>query len=237
MAVRTAVLLILLLAACRSVPESPPRVALLAPFEGRYREIGYSALYPARLAAEDSGVALLAVDDGGTVASAAERARALTLDPQVKAVVALGYNATDPSVQAAFDELPVLVVGYWDNPPAQVLMLVHPDIPSMFSESDQDTGSHMLATESFRALDPDREGLHIVTSGKLPDATFRQRVLDSDPFAAEPGLLGTLVYEAVQMAAAGIPHDRFDDGYWLDAPINTYEYDENGVLIESQTRQ
>ncbi len=237
MAARIAALLILLLAACRSVPELPLRVALLAPFEGRYREIGYSALYPARLAAEDSGVALLAVDDGGTVESAAERARALTLDPQIKAVVALGFNATDPSVQTEFGDLPVLVVGYWDNPPEQVYMLVHPDIPSMLSESDQDTGSHMLATESFRALNPDREGLRIVTSGGLPNATFRRRTLDSDPFAAEPGLLGKLVYDAVQMVAAGIPYDRFANGYWLDAPINTYQYDKNGVLVENQTRQ
>ena len=44
-------LLALALTACgASNPELPGKIALLAPFEGQYREIGYNALYAVRLA-------------------------------------------------------------------------------------------------------------------------------------------------------------------------------------------
>jgi len=74
------------------------RVALLAPFEGRYREIGYNALYAARLAFTESGFAnveLMPIDDGGSVVTAVLRARALTHDPQVIGALILGYQAAD----------------------------------------------------------------------------------------------------------------------------------------------
>jgi ABC-type branched-subunit amino acid transport system substrate-binding protein len=62
------------------------RIALLAPFEGRYREVGYNAYYAALLALGESGstqIELLAVDDGGSPATAAQRAAALARDPWV----------------------------------------------------------------------------------------------------------------------------------------------------------
>ena len=62
--------MILIMCGC-AIVKAPitTRVALLAPFEGRYREVGYNALYAARLAFADSSIMsieLLAVDDGGT---------------------------------------------------------------------------------------------------------------------------------------------------------------------------
>ena len=44
-----AALLLVALTACGGTPPVM-RLALLAPFEGRYREVGYQALYAARLA-------------------------------------------------------------------------------------------------------------------------------------------------------------------------------------------
>src|SRR4051794_35174325 len=85
----------LFLSACGVMHTPITRIALLAPFEGRYREIGYNALYAARLAladAADPQIELLPIDAGGD--QAAERARALSLDPQVKTVILLGYEAT-----------------------------------------------------------------------------------------------------------------------------------------------
>ena len=46
----TSVLLLGVFAGCTGQTEPPPVIALFAPFEGRYQEFGYDALYAARLA-------------------------------------------------------------------------------------------------------------------------------------------------------------------------------------------
>ena len=82
------------------------KIALLAPFEGQYRSIGYNALQAVRLAIADAGsndIQLLAVDDGGTVASAIKRIQALNIDPAVEAILVLGKVASHPDVQGAND--------------------------------------------------------------------------------------------------------------------------------------
>ena len=70
-----AVFIILAVVSACAVVRTPSivRMALLAPFEGRYREVGYNALYAARLGfcrrQAILQVDLLAVDDGGTQAA------------------------------------------------------------------------------------------------------------------------------------------------------------------------
>ncbi len=85
------------------------KFGLVAPFEGRYRPVGYDAIYAARLAvrqANASGgaggcrVELAAYDDGGEPQAAVERARQLALDPQVVAVI--GHFRVE-STRAAWD--------------------------------------------------------------------------------------------------------------------------------------
>ena len=81
------ILLTINLAACGILqPLEIHKVALLAPFEGPFREFGYNALYAARLAMSDENlenVQLLPIDDGGNIMSAAARIRALNLDSAV----------------------------------------------------------------------------------------------------------------------------------------------------------
>lgn len=262
-------LLLLLLTGCAASAESPARIALLAPFEGRYREIGYGALYPARLALADldrAELALLPIDDGGTVASAADRARALTLDPLVKAVIVLGYDAAAPEALAAFGDLPVIVVGGWLTAPLNPNQFALAPPPTAFDSQRLDVtaaarhesplnGGDVLALEGFRALRADLSGITVISAGSLPDADFTARILASDPFAAEPGLLATLVYDAVSVAAHVIDgprttraqmsenlqnvdytgHNgrmRFDEsGQWQDAPRNAFCYDAARQLV------
>ncbi|MBK8025689.1 MAG: hypothetical protein IPK19_30930 [Chloroflexi bacterium] len=75
-AVATLALALLILAG-GCAPQATPginRVALLAPFEGANRLIGYEALYAARMAAADAGdlwLELLPIDDGNSQASSA----------------------------------------------------------------------------------------------------------------------------------------------------------------------
>jgi ABC-type branched-subunit amino acid transport system substrate-binding protein len=103
----------LIMAGCALQPDAPRyRIALLAPFEGRSREIGYEALYAARLALteRDSRYDLLPIDDGGTSASALERARALARDPAVLVIIVLGDHAATPAIIAALDDLPAVTL-------------------------------------------------------------------------------------------------------------------------------
>jgi hypothetical protein len=266
--VRTACVLgfLCLLSAC-AVVQTPSitRVALFAPFEGRYREIGYNALYAARLAladAQDEYIELLPVDDGGT--QAANHARALALDPLVKAVVVLGYDATSPETLAAFADLPLLVVGNWgaEAPAENHFFLSNPTLTQQVSTPPRIsvtaaatlpaplTGGDVFALEGFAELRGELEDVVVLSSGALPNAAFIERYKGSDPFAPDPGLLATLTYDATTIAISaaqavtradarhwidstqfvGINGTiQFDDGYWLEAPLNRYRYLEGAL--------
>ena len=94
---QTAVLLCLtfLSAGCQNV-EPVVKVALVAPFEGRHRDVGYDVLYSARLAVRELNaaggidgtlVSLVTLDDGGNPEFAVATADSLIVDPAVVAVV------------------------------------------------------------------------------------------------------------------------------------------------------
>jgi len=210
----SAALLLLVLSGC-AVVQTPPtvRVTLLAPFEGRYREVGYDALYAARLALSDSNVAqvvLLAVDDGGTPENAAARARALSLDPSVRAVLLAGYAATDSATLDALGDLPAIVIGAWGVVPRDsVQVMASPSaepLPrlNVLDAANQDTPlvcGEVCALKQFAKLRDDLDGVEIHSSAALPDADFVARYLASGQFVDDPGLLVTLAYDAAAFLA------------------------------------
>lgn len=90
-----ALLLGLLAAGCGGTRPTV-KIGLVAPFEGRYRELGYEVIYAVRLAVRQANAAggvagysveLTALDDGGDPAQAAEQAAKLRTDPQIVAVI------------------------------------------------------------------------------------------------------------------------------------------------------
>jgi hypothetical protein len=243
------------------------RIALIAPFEGRYSEIGYDAYYAVRLAIKESGndhIELLAIDDGGSKSSAAERAKALAGDPQVEVVIALGTNATQPEVQQAFNKLPVIIVGQWRTKPIteNIYMLASKQLESSLTvnvstleEAAQAKspilGGEIFALNQFPLISNNLDSVIIASSASLPNTDFRQRYLNGGQFVPEPGLLATLSYdaagialEAVQsgnpksinsMTHKGLNGDiRFVEGYWSDAPIYYYRYDANAKLTPAK---
>ncbi len=254
-------LAVLLFAGCMRI-QTPTRIALLAPFEGRYREVGYEALYAARLAFQDAqtdAIELLAVDDGGTIDSASDRARALVLDPQVRVVLVLGYAATNSQSLASFADLPVLVVGEWEAQPLgdRVFILTNPaasdhytlppraDVLEAAKAAGPITGGDILSLDQFRDLHPQLSDVQIVTTSPLADTSFTERYRSSDQFAPEPRLIAPATYAAMSRAietlqaapersalaeALGNTGD-YAAGYLADAPIFTYGYDENGDLV------
>lgn len=233
MAVRQALLLALMtvmigLAGCATfhTPAVAQRIALLAPFEGRYREVGYEVFYAARLAVRDAGgdLELLALDDGGTAQTAHERARALVSLPGVRAVLVAGHSATDTAVLTELAaHLPVFVVGHWGAEPVseRVYILAHAALASAYSvparlgvhEAETApaplTGGEVFALAQLPRLRADLDGVTVVTSAALPDAAFAERYRASDLFVPEPGILALLAYDITALLAAQ-PGDGLD---------------------------
>jgi len=261
MAARLWPFLLLLLSGCAIFrSEEVTKVVLLAPFEGRYREVGYNALYAARLAFADSGtqtIDLYPIDDGGSVESAAERAAALTHDPTVEFVLVLGIHAADSNVQEQLAPLPTIIVGHWNSAPVgnYVAMLISPELStkldsefsSVIEAAEAEApliGNELLALRQFPLLRDDLAAITIYSSASLPDEAFMERYGQDDPFAPEPGLLATLTYDAARFAIEAVQNNAtlneiryegingaisFRDGYWQDAPLYEYVY-ENGIL-------
>ena len=115
--------LVALATTCTAHPASTAptvRIGLVAPFEGRGREIGYDVIYAARLAVRErnqaGGVAgyrvdLVALDDGGDPALAVRAAQSLAIDPLVMGAIGhWGASTTRAAGQVYVElELPLLV--------------------------------------------------------------------------------------------------------------------------------
>ncbi len=114
-------LLTLLLTGCGSTAPVV-KVGLVAPFEGRYRDVGYDAIYSARLAVREINaaggiggyrVALVALDDSNEPELARETAASLVVDPAVVAVAGHWLPETSAAAGAVYSnaELPFLQLG------------------------------------------------------------------------------------------------------------------------------
>ncbi len=116
-----AVLLALFLSACQQAAPVA-KIGLVAPFEGRLRDVGYDAVYAARLAvreinaragAEGLRLELVALDDSGDVDLARQSAASLVLDPAVVAVVGHWNDETTDAARQLYadNDLVLLAMG------------------------------------------------------------------------------------------------------------------------------
>ncbi len=127
---------LLLMSGCRSTPEVT-KIGLIAPFEGLYRESGYSALATMRGALADAGAAELAIlplalDDGDDPLQARRTAQKLRADPTVAAVIG---PLTPWAAAGAADELSALA--NWITPFALTpdAGFVDPDLPAQWADA------------------------------------------------------------------------------------------------------
>lgn len=254
-------LIIVLLCAC-TLSHTPPTItiALLAPFEGRFREIGYNALYATRLAFEDeqassSSIELLAIDDGGSDELALDRARGLAQNPDIAAIIALGPFATRRTIAEALAPRPVLVVGMWNTePPSEHSYLMFnpaiiPQITSLQYITDLPNtpiiGGDILGLHQIRLLAPNPEEIAFLSSSQLPDATFEEKYRNSGAFVPEPNHLATLTYDTTRLLIRALStqthiddieyngingHIYFENQHWTSAPIWMYRYRIDGQL-------
>lgn len=201
-------------AGCAVVRDTRPLyIALLAPFEGRYREVGYNALYAARLALADapnSSYTLLPIEDGGTPEQAALRASALVIDERVAAVLVLGQTAAHPAVQTALHPVPAVIVGGWTDTRAgeSTFVLSAADtaarlsfplslsITEIAARPDGGTVGEIGGLEGFRALRDSMGGITVLSSGTPPTGEFATRYSASGLYVPVPNLLAMLTYDA-----------------------------------------
>jgi ABC-type branched-subunit amino acid transport system substrate-binding protein len=212
----------------------------VAPFEGRYRAIGYEAIYAARLAIREINarggvhgyrIELVALDDRGEADRAIEAARQLIIDPQVVTVIG-HYRPT--TTAAALDvycagSLPVVALETISAPDAcqgGVLFLGRASAGRWFDDR-----------LTFVSNTPD--------PNSLPSATgfvknFNAIPIDgtrAGPIALQTYDVMYLIFDAFQQAekiervgvAAAMAHSQF-------AGLgNKYAFDQAGNLIEGRT--
>lgn len=231
------ILLTIQIAACGALqPREIRKIALLAPFEGQYRDLGYNALYAVRLALAETdieNVQLLPVDDGGDLSSTNSRIRALNLDSAVVAIIALGEAATHPSTQRSNDK-PMLIIGNWGHQRA--------DEDSLYASARERVQSgaqdDLLIARRLISGD-DSPQAFFSSNGALPDAQFSARYLGGDQHKPDPNWLATLTFDLARMALVSVANGSklsdlaldglngnisFTDGYWQAAPIYRYQF-------------
>lgn len=253
MVVRRIMLLLMLsvlpLAACTTslAQQDTLYIALLAPFEGRYREIGYDFFYAGRLALQEANInhiKMLAVDDGGSIELASQRAQALVKNPAVIGVITGGYVATSPQVQQALDGLPVLVVGHWgiERTGNNVFVLANEEtsdrveLPAQISVEDAAqldapfTGNEIVALKQYPLLREDLSDIDVLLSAQPPDEAFLENYMQLGQFVDEPGALVTLVYDAFDLMLTTILDGEISrDLVRIRLEITTFEAS-NGVI-------
>lgn len=116
--------LLIFLAACQDV-QQVVKIGLVAPFEGRHRDVGYDAVYAARLAVREINaqaareglrLELVALDDSGEADLARQSAASLVLDPAVVAVVGHWKEETTEAAQDLYAENGLALVTMGEPP-------------------------------------------------------------------------------------------------------------------------
>ena len=114
-------LVVMLLAGCSFPGTVRPtvKIGLVAPFEGRFRYVGYDVIYAVRLALREANAAggvggysveLVAYDDGADSAMAIQQARKLAVDPEVVAAIGHFRDSTTAAALGTYAEAGVPLV-------------------------------------------------------------------------------------------------------------------------------
>ncbi len=206
----------LLITGC-AVTRPTLKIGLVAPFEGRYREVGYEVIYALRLAVREANAAggvagysveLVSLDDSGDPQMAVEQARKLAADPQVLGVIGHWLDETTIAAASEYDEagLPLLAVTTAPELPPLTFRLAPTTLscrPSTLSPCPQ-------TVEDLRLLGGSAENVIVSAPAPLPDDS-------ADPAFAEryraisngvvPRFKAVLAYDAARLLLDAIARD------------------------------
>lgn len=225
------------------------RVVLLAPFEGRYREVGYEALYAVRLALAEHApqeIELLAIDDGGSVETAVLRAAGIAQDHASAAIILTGPYAVHPDVQRTLPTRPTIIAGHWNSRPQapHIVSLSTPTLHNQLTFTKNDVldaatasgpiiSSEVLALDQFATLRTDPTQDRLMTSARSPAEAFTARYTASDPFAPVPGVFATLAYDATLVAIRAIMDDISIRAVQTPGTAHDLHFDQNGYWLDA----
>jgi ABC-type branched-subunit amino acid transport system substrate-binding protein len=202
----------LLLTAC-AVTRPIVKIGLVAPFEGRYREVGYEVIYATRLAVREANAAggvagysveLVALDDGGDPELAAEQARKLATDPQVIGVIGHWLNATTNAAALEYDQLgiPLLDPISSFELPASVFRLrispCHYALANGCYDAWAEAAPSLAAGDTLTTVAP------LPVDSTNPDFANRYRAISN---GIEPRFNAVLAYDATRLLLDAIARD------------------------------
>lgn len=205
-----------LLTAC-AVTRPTVKIGLVAPFEGRYREVGYEVIYAVRLAIREANAAggvagysveLVSLDDSGEAEMAVEQARKLATDPLVVGVVGHWLEATTVAAapEYASSGLPLLATAGG------------PDLPDASFRLWPASPCHLVTSSGCIAALEDLRGadaLTLTVPAPLPadsaDPAFadRYRAISG---GVEPRFNAVLAYDAARLLLDAIARDIGPNG-------------------------
>lgn len=245
--------LCLAISACNFPGSTQPviKIGLVAPFDGRYRSIGYEAIYAARLAIREINaqggingyrLELVALDDRGEPDQAIEAARKLTVDRQVVAVI--GHyrpDSTDAALETYCNQrIPVIAIeSVYPLPdkclqPIDVFVLGHASIerwlskPLVFVSNVPDPNDFPVAQNfvaAYNAIPIDG-----TRAGPIAFQTYDAMYLVFDAIQRAAKIDPDSVRAELPRPHAGLGgHYTFDpQGNLIDAKVYTFEYDNAG---------
>jgi len=212
-------------AACVPVTRPVVKIGLVAPFEGRYRDVGYEVIYAVRLAVREANAAggvagytieLTALDDGGDPAQAAEQARKMAADPAILGVIGHWLDSTthDAAPVYAAEGLPLLATTTEALPPGTFRLWL---TPAEIEDAARGSALCPLPCDNLEDLDWLRD-----VRGQQPTTPVLGPPLwAQSQFAA---LAGPLAEGAHFAAAAPYPADSVDPSF-----ADRYRAISNGV--------
>jgi ABC-type branched-subunit amino acid transport system substrate-binding protein len=253
--------LALLLAGCIQTTPRTVKIGLVAPFEGRYREIGYQVIPAARLAirewavragANEVAIELVAYDDMGDPALAVEQAQKLAVDPDVAMVIGHWRDETTQAALPVYEQVGVPLITFSTQEVTHAPSVAHapgvhnlaPSAEALNAAATQG-GTDIITTPDaglyqFYALGG--QGISFVTGAAEPGDsagaywTPKRREAFTAGFkegslGAPPGLLSISAYEATWLAIREIAAMH---GIEVDGtPVDAFEFDADGRRIDA----
>lgn len=195
------------------------KIGLVAPFEGRYRDVGYEVVFAVRLAAREINAAggvggysveLVALDDSGDEQMAVEQARKLETDAGVIAVIGHWRENTTLAAAPEYERAGIPLIA----PSANAQLPA-----SIFKLWGQGACHLTTAVGCFDSLEDLKlaavENITLTVPAPLPidstDATFAERYRPI-AFGYEPKFNAVLAYDAARLIFSAVARDVMQNG-------------------------
>ncbi|MBI5080871.1 MAG: ABC transporter substrate-binding protein [Chloroflexi bacterium] len=202
----------LLFSACVSSTKPSIKIALVGPFEGRYRDVGIEVIYAMRLAIREANaqggvggytVELMGFDDSGDPDQAMMQAKKVATDSQVVAAVGNWLPSTTQAAAPVYDRvgIPFVAMSSANDLPSSSFRLWNREstCPSPCITLDEwFITRQLLITNYFIAPAP------LPQDSSDPSFADRYKKISQ---GVEPKFLATLTYDATKIILAAIERD------------------------------